>query len=230
MINYSNFNHNSFAKTKDKEDFWGQIRRTVNGKNVSEEQIALLVKSIITNLNLNKKDNVIDLACGNGALSSKVGNFCNKIYGVDNSEYMISVAKEYFESNNILFELSEIITFLKKFPYKTSINKVLCYGSFSFFNENLSNNILRIISEIYPSVKTIFIGNLPDISKHEKFFSKYKPLDLDLKDNNTVIGIWRSKNEFKDLCLSNGWQVSFKNMPKGFYSADYRFDAILSRK
>ena len=231
MIDYSDFNHDNFARTKNKKDFWGQIRRTVNGENVSDEQISILVNTIKNNLCLNKNDVVMDLACGNGALSSKIANFCKKLYGIDNSEFMISVAKEFFEINNhIVFELDEIMNFLHNFPHKNSINKVVCYGSFSYFNETLSNNILKEIYNFYPSVNDIFIGNLPDINKNDKFFTKYRPKDLNLKDHKTVIGIWRSKKEFQNLCINNGWEVIIKKIPENFYSANYRFDALLSRK
>ena len=66
----SDYFHKEYPKTLDPDDLWGQVRRTVNGKPVSDAQIALIVAAIRDGLQFSKEDVVLDLACGNGALSS----------------------------------------------------------------------------------------------------------------------------------------------------------------
>ena len=66
-MKYLEFNHDEHARSCKRDDFWGQIRRTVNGVPVDEEQIKLVVETIIKELKLNAKDTVLDLCCGNGA-------------------------------------------------------------------------------------------------------------------------------------------------------------------
>ena len=113
MISYTDFNHDEYARSRPRNDFWGQIRRTVRGIPVDETQIELIVETIDTALNLNSNDTVLDLCCGNGALSSRISQKISGLIGVDSSEYLISIAKEYFEKiPKTVFSKSEIKEFL----------------------------------------------------------------------------------------------------------------------
>ena len=93
---YSKFDHDKYAKTRAPDDFWGQVRRTVQGVPVSEDQIKLIVSAISSALNMKSADTLLDLACGNGALSYLLFDYCAEYLGVDLSEYLISIAKENF--------------------------------------------------------------------------------------------------------------------------------------
>lgn len=63
------YRHLEFPKTKARDDFWGQISRTVNGEPVSEKDIGEIVTAIRQGLELESSDVVLDIGCGNGALS-----------------------------------------------------------------------------------------------------------------------------------------------------------------
>src|SRR5579863_3993990 len=69
-------NYDAHARTVAPNGYWQQVRRTVNGKPISETQIMLIVKAITIGLSLNTADIVLDLACGNGALSSYLFDEC----------------------------------------------------------------------------------------------------------------------------------------------------------
>ena len=70
-MKYLEFNHDAHARSCKRDDFWGQIRRTVNGVAVDEEQIKLVVDTIIKAIKLNKKDTVLDLCCKWSTLESQ---------------------------------------------------------------------------------------------------------------------------------------------------------------
>ena len=79
--------YKDYPKTVPEEDFWGQVRRTVNGKPVPEEQIKMIVDAILAGLALRPEDNCLDIACGNGYLSSYLFPHCQSLFGVDASPY-----------------------------------------------------------------------------------------------------------------------------------------------
>ena len=137
-MKYLEFNHDAHARSCKRDDFWGQIRRTVNGVAVDEEQIKLVVDTIIKAIKLNKKDTVLDLCCGNGVHSRVSQSGCN-IIGIDNSEYLILVAKEFFENvPKLFFHSSKIKDFMQNSQISTSsINKILCYGSISYLDSSI---------------------------------------------------------------------------------------------
>ena len=59
-------------KTCEPDDFWGQVMRTVNGKPVGEEQIQMIIDSVISTLEITESDVLLDLCCGNGALTDRL--------------------------------------------------------------------------------------------------------------------------------------------------------------
>ncbi len=88
--------HKEYPKTCQPHDFWSQVKRTVNGVPVGEDQVALIERAITSGLQLKQNDYLLDLCCGNGALSTRIFQRCLGGLGVDFSEYLIDVAKNNF--------------------------------------------------------------------------------------------------------------------------------------
>ena len=225
------FNYKEFPKRLPETDFWGQVARTVNGKAVDETQIQMIVRQIQTGLDLNEKDIVLDLACGNGALSARVSSFVKTLHGVDNSEYLIYIAKKYFEKQpDVLFSMGDVLEYVSKAYSARIFNKMLCYGSFSYFSNAMAKALFEKISIEYPNIQTMFLGNLPDKDSLHFFpgFSKISQDDISSPD--TQIGVWRTKDEIRALAKSAGWSAEFLSMPVDFYSQLYRYDVVLRRQ
>jgi cyclopropane fatty-acyl-phospholipid synthase-like methyltransferase len=223
------FDHDGYAKTRAPDDFWGQIRRTVHGIPVSDDQIKMIVDRIRHELHLTHGDSLLDIACGNGALSHFLFDSCAEYLGVDFSEYLISVAKTNFEIlPNYRFLHQEATEYVRSEARPQRFRNVLCYGSFSYFSAGDAAEILRTLFEKFSNVQKVFIGNLPDKYLAAEFY-KREPDIKELNDNTSQIGIWRTREEFMRLAYDAGWQVKFSKMPSEFYSSYYRYDALLSR-
>ena len=94
-----------------------------------------MVAAIRTGLDLRAEDVVLDLACGNGALSARLFDSCAGLVGVDASEYLIEVAKANFELvPRYTFLLDDAAHYAESEPEPERFSKVLCYGSFSYFS------------------------------------------------------------------------------------------------
>ncbi len=227
---YKKFDHDAHARTRPPEDFWGQIRRTVNGQPVSQEQIDLILAAVRNALRLGADDTLLDLACGNGALSSALFDQCHAYLGVDFSEYLITVAKQYFEAPpHFLFLLQSAPEYAVNEPDPTQFTKVLCYGSFSYFPADSAVRLLRDLHERFTGVDTVFIGNLPDKDRATDFYKTAQPNAAELADHASQIGIWRTRDEFAELAATVGWRASFSVMPSAFYASYYRYDVTLQR-
>lgn len=227
----SEYIHKEYPKTCEDNDFWGQVKRTVGGKPVTQEQIDIIIEAIKNGLELDKKDVLLDIGCGNGALANYLFPEIKEYLGIDFSEYLVDIAKKNFEQlPKYKFLLSDGLDYVQNEKNPKRFNKALCYGAFSYLTEESSEKILRVICEKFVNIDKLYIGNLPDKERAKNFYYDnvdYKSL---LKDNNSSIGIWRSKEEFRSLANKSGWKkVVFCNMPENFYSAHYRYDVILSR-
>lgn len=222
--------HKEFPKSCDPDDFFSQVKRTVNGKPVGKRQINMIMDSICIGLNLNEQDALFDLGCGNGALSALMFHKINSYFGIDFSEYLVEVAKKNFEKSNYAFQCAEANEFLINETLNKEYTKGLCYGVFSYFEEESAKSILTNIRNKYVNINKFYIGNIPDRDRASNFF--YKDIDYTnlLDDNQSSIGIWWSQEDFKNLADEAGWNAKFLNMPNDFYSAHYRFDVVLTKK
>jgi cyclopropane fatty-acyl-phospholipid synthase-like methyltransferase len=228
-LSYPKFDHDAYAKSRAPDDFWGQVRRTVQGVPVSDEQIKLIIDTVRTALVMKPSDTLLDIACGNGALSHFLFDSCSGYLGVDLSEHLISVAKTNFESlPNYQFMHQGAAEYVRAESRPERFSKVLCYGSFPYFPAVDADEVLRTLYKKFSNVDKVFIGNLPDKELAAEFY-KRAPDTEELADCFSQIGIWRTRNEFTQLANETGWQVKFSTMPAEFYSSYYRYDALLSR-
>lgn len=219
-----------FPKTRAPDDFWGQVKRSVNGQPVSEEQIQMIVSTIKDALVFREGDRLLDLACGNGALSRYFFDDCVEVYGVDYSEVLIEVAKRYFEQPPLRrFELFDVGRYIVAEQDAQRFTKVLCYGSFPYFPEETARLVLSRLNSEFTRVERVFIGNLPDLDRYQDFYTDGLDHSAELKHHDSKIGIWRSEDEFRQLAADCGWRASIQRMPQGFYAAHYRYDVLLVR-
>lgn len=218
-------------KTCDPEDFWGQVKRTVNGEPVSQDQIDMIVDAVVNGLKINENDTLLDLCCGNGALSSLFFKYCKAGLGVDFSEHLISIADQYFAlPPEQTYLLQDVVTFCENPIHPNTYSKAVCYGSFAYIEPERAEKMLRLLNDSFHNLELVFIGNCPDRALLPEFIeSREFPVD-EANDPDSPIGVWRTQAEFKSLAQRCGWQVSFHKMPQKFYAAHYRYDVILKNE
>jgi SAM-dependent methyltransferase len=222
--------YKDLPKTCAPDDFWGQVKRTVNGKPVGEDQIQLIVDAILDGLQIGATDTLLDLCCGNGALTDRIFARCQGGLGVDFSEPLIAVAGQHFQrAPQRIYRLDDVEAFLRSADDTARFTKALCYGAFQYLPKEKAENVLMLLHRRFPQVQHFFIGNLPDRAKIDEFFGD-RPREPGVeKDPEAPIGIWRDETEFAALSHGCGWHVEFRRMPAQFYAAHYRYDAVLTR-
>ena len=208
-------------KTCAPDDYWGQVKRTVNGRPVSKEQIDMIVAAVCSELELTRDDILLDLCCGNGALSTLLFDHCAGGLGVDFSEYLISVAKRDFSSPpERTYILQDVVEFCEN---PQSPEKFTQYG---FSDKQIAK---RLLNENFPNIRRMFIGNCPDKDQMKEFFGDRNVVAGVEADPDSPIGIWRTQQEFISLAESCGWHGSIHKMPDQYYASHYRYDVILFR-
>ncbi|ALL63602.1 Methyltransferase domain [Paraburkholderia caribensis MBA4] len=228
--NYPTVDYDQHARTCPPDDFWGQVKRTVRGKAVPDEHIDMIVDAIHAQLAPQRHDVLLDLACGNGALSQRFFDHCAQLVGVDISEYLIDVANRHFaRPPQISFVARGAAEYLREEMVPERFTKVLCYGSFAYFPADDAHVALQLLHDRFVNVDTIFIGNLPDRDRAEAFYAARTPEPGELDDHCAQIGIWRSREAFAEMAATTGWSARFSTMPSSFFSVHYRYDAVLRR-
>lgn len=224
--------YKEYPKTCAPDDFWSQVKRTVNGRPVGEDQIQMIVDAVIGGLQIAGSDFLLDLCCGNGALSDRIFARCQGGVGVDFSDTLISVAEKYFQAPpQRLYRLEDVEAFLQSSDDTTRFTKALCYGSFQYLPHDKAESALDLLRRRFSHIERFFVGNIPDKAKMDVFFKSKNGAYIPGIENDpgSPIGIWRTEAEFADLAARHGWMASFRRMPDSYYGAPYRYDAVLTR-
>ena len=125
------------------DDHWGQVKRTVGGKPVPPEQIAMILDAIRSGLGLSADDGLLDLCCGNGALTTHLFADCRGGLGVDYSEFLIGVARERFTRRpSERYRLGDALEYVRTETDPEDFTKVLCYGAFPYFGQDAARELL----------------------------------------------------------------------------------------
>jgi len=215
-------------------DLFQQVGKTKFGKAINEEQFDSIVSSIRGHLQLNENDVLLELCCGNGLITERLGQHVKKVIAVDYSRPLIETAIKYSKSKNIEyyeFDVKEINTF-SKLEAAPRVTKVLCYEALSFFEESDLHVILRTLKE-KTDTEIVFFGSVLDAKKKFNFYNTFMRKLL----------YYKVKIFGKDFGLGNWWQMSliekiasvheFRSnvleQSNSLHTAHFRNDIVLKR-
>ena len=216
-------------KTCASDDFWDQVRRTVNGKPLQQEQLDLIFCMIRQALRFQPDDVLLDLCCGNGRLGFEFFDEVREYLGVDFSRVLIEIARKNFERPPThKFLLQSAQEYCQEAPHPEQFTKLLCFGSFSYFPEQEAHAMLSLLRRRFTSLKRLFISPVPEEDNADTFFNGREALPTD--DHTSAIGRWYTRDSFTKLAESCGWKITILNMPPTSYQAHYRFSVILASR
>ena len=219
--------YKEYPKTCDPEDFWGQVKRTVNGKPIPQEQIDMIVDAVYNGLELSTNDTLLDLCCGNGALTTYFFALCSGGLGVDFSEYLVEVAHKHFVKRpQEDFIIQDVVEFARTYSEAKRLTKAVCYGSWQYLPKYEAHKLLFLLRQRFTGLQKIFIGNVPDKKFARSFFGDHYEPGIENTPTG-AIGIWWTLEEFRALAEETSWRMVIHYMPKDFYWAHYRYDVIL---
>ena len=218
---YPVFSYDAHARTCAEDDFLGQVKRTVNGAPVSDDQIAMIQKAIDAGLALAPADHVLELACGNGAVSRNFFDACAGYKGIDCSEYLISVAKRHFERlPTHQFLVEDALQYLRDEPKPSQFTKALCYAGFQYFADDQAVEVFELLFRRFDQMERIFIGNMPNKANVESFYRDRVASAEELTDTATAIGVWRTCNIPSDCVELFGVASGISYLALRGYDAD----------
>ena len=226
---FPKWDYNEYPKTLSPDDFWGQVRRTVYGKPVSEEQIQMMVDAIIAGLELQRSSVLLDIGCGNAALAARLFSVCDQCLGVDSSEYLIAVANTHFASPRHTFICQDAVDYAINEPDPLRFDKLLCFGVFAYLSDISAQQLLVILNQRFLNISSLFIGSIPDPRYAATFFKDCDLAEADLVNPRSQIGVWRSRDQMSQMAGQAGWRIRFQSMPREFYQSHYRYNAVLKR-
>lgn len=220
------------VKNNDRNNFLWQVGKTVGGREVSNEQIELIVKNIASRLQFDKSDVVLDIGCGNGLLTKKISRYVSKVTGIDLTPELYEIAKQYNLTDNITYINGDVLNF-NIVERDEKFTKVYLYEVIQHLNYREVDTLFTKLKNITVSKAIIFIGGILDVEKKWDFFDTVErrcSYFAGLLSGSDPLGVWYHKDFFNCLSKKHNLHVEYVAQENKLYTCHYRFDCLLRRK
>ncbi len=202
------------------------VGRVVNGEAMSAELLTKISAQIALQLKLGKQDHLLDVCCGNGALSKLLLPYVASVKGVDFSETLIGEAKA-IGSTQMEFYCEDAASFTldKKF------NKILLYFSFQYFESYAQGKavLANLLKHAAPGA-IILIGDIPNQQYKLRYYNTprkwWQWVKQYWRGNNDMGKFWH-KRELLLMCHELGVKGEVLHQESWQPYAHYRFDLLV---
>lgn len=206
-----------------------QVGKTINGQEISEPQVKLIVENIANVLRLNSKDSVVDLCCGNGLITRRLAPLVKDVVGVDFTLGLIDAAKSYNSFPNIEYVNADVLRLDPK--YFLDLKKIVMYEALQHFSPEQLVKLLDELSSLGQG-SLVFLGSIPNKEKLNAYYDteeKYAYYMQRESEGKPHIGRWWLMEEIERLVSTRGFKATFLPQEPTLYTAYYRFDVLLEK-
>jgi SAM-dependent methyltransferase len=215
------------------EDLYKQVGLTIGKKPIGKDLFEKIVNHIRFLLDLSRKDELLDLCCGNGLISYELAENIDKLIGIDFVPHNIHTAIEHKSRNNIKYFVGDVVTPLhnligtNEFP-----NKYLMNGSLSYFEPKEFEIILRnIIEHMCDKPFEFLLTAVPNYDLKWNFYNtpervmKHIENETKIWNANDGLGRWWRPEEVFEVCSFFGIRPIIRNQKPGL--SNYRMDILI---
>jgi SAM-dependent methyltransferase len=234
-MDWKNF-WNSTIDNKNKielADLLKQVKRTINKQPVPKETLLEVFNEAYIRLNLNSKDILMDLCCGNGFFTSMFSKYVSKVIGVDFADQMIDLARVHSQKENVTFIQGNIVDKCSLLAEAHMPNKILMMASLAYFSNHDLQKILEGLNNKL-SKYLFFIGEVPNDNLKWNFYNteerkaRYFELEKLNDDSYDGLGRWWKPSEIENICKMLGLEVVIENQNPVL--SNYRMNIIIEKK
>jgi len=215
-------------------DLYYQVAKTVNSKAMDSWLFDKINEDIITTLDLQSSDSLIELCCGNGLCTYELAKYARSIVAVDFSPHLIADAIKFKSASNITYLQCDVVDFLKTYkqdlPQTTT--KCLMNDSLAYFVPSQLQSILSILNDLSQGDFKMLIRGVPNdelkwnyyntAARQERYYQLVAAGDI----TNDGMGRWWKPTEIENVCNELGLNCSIRNQELPV--TDYRMDILIS--
>jgi cyclopropane fatty-acyl-phospholipid synthase-like methyltransferase len=209
-----------------------QVMRTVNKKPVEDDVFLRTVDFVEKQMGLNGKSDLLELCCGNGAMTIPLAHRVNSVLAVDFSEPLIhrlqerSRKEDLFNIKTLTMNVADLST-----DILTPFSHILLYYAFQYFEESDAVYLFEKAHSWLLPGGIFYIGEIPDREKLWTFANtpEYEKSYFDLlKNGKPAIGTWYEKTFLHKLAdWAHFSRCEIIKQPSWQINSGYRFDIKL---
>ena len=215
-------------------EYLKQVGHTINGQPYTEQQFQKMILGICQRLEINKKDLVLDLCCGNGVITLELAKRCTEAVGIDFSQPLLEIATQNHSATNLSYKYLNVMKLDELLPAKENqFSKILMYGALQHFQRSDLSSLLSNIFKLATEDAIILFGGVPDEDRKGNFYTspKQKWMHFIYKiSGKDRIGTWWSKSFIRKICEPLNLQCQFETDSEDRPGYNYRFDVKITRK
>ena len=213
------------------DDLLSQVGHTEGGQPIGAAQLAYITGRIAELLDLRPDDRLLDLCCGNGAITRCLAPRAGSVTAVDLTPALIATARQHAAAANVSYEVGDALAYgLGGRPSGAPFDKVLVYAALQHFRNSQLGDLLDSISACTRSGARVVIGFVPERNRRGAFFRtprqklSYLLRRLTGRDH---IGTWWRREDIARACRARGIACSFHEIAPVLRAANHRFDIVL---
>ena len=219
---------NESALVKD-ADACRQVGRTFHRNSYSPAQVSAIVERARMFLQPNREKTLLDLACGNGMLTSQLAADFKRVTAVDFSVPLIESARRHFHRDNIDYIVADALDLGGlSGPYDC----LLVHFAFQYFSPGQAERLFAGFDRI---LKPDGVVLLADVADGDRVWNFYRGLRgrgrfyFDLLRDKPIIGHWWKSADLAALARRHNMDLAISYQGADMPNHYFRYDAVLRR-
>lgn len=208
-------------------DFHRQVGRTFQQQPYSPVQMDHLVNRLLQYLDGTSDQRLLDVACGNGLLTSRLSSHYAAVVALDFSRPLIDVARTHFARANIVYMVGDATDLS---AIRGPFDRALISAAFQHFDQTQARQVLTQLRALIADDGRLVVGDIADADRRNLFYRGMRGRWRDWADTirrRPIIGEWWSPQSFATLASREGWSVDVRYQDAHSPNHYFRYDAIL---
>ena len=221
------WNESAFVRNA---DLCWQVGRTFRQKAYSDEEIAHVINKVLRLLQANADKELLDLACGNGMLTSRIAQHFKSVVGVDFSVPLIESARQHSHRENIDYLVGNVLDLGE---LGRQFDCIMLYCAFQYFSPRQAEILFSNVERMLTKSGIVLLGDVADGDRRWKFYKGLRGrcrFLVDVIRNKPIIGYWWKPSDLHRLAERHQLRMLIHYQEKDSPNYYFRYDAVLQRK
>ena len=220
------------GEIKSEEDLFIEVGKTINEEPMSKAAFDLSVELICRDLELNDRDKLLELCCGNGLMTQRLASGVCEIQAVDFAEHLIAHARRFRSAPNVTYFCAEAASYIAILASERTFipSKVLLSDALGYFERDALGEILDTAIRLTENKFIFDATGIPCDDLKWNFYNTPERVqrynqNQELAENaNDGIGRWWRREELERLASDRDLSLEIKDQPAEL--SNFRVDAI----
>jgi 2-polyprenyl-3-methyl-5-hydroxy-6-metoxy-1,4-benzoquinol methylase len=208
-------------------DFCRQVGRTLHNVPYSADDIERVAVRLLTLLEPGSDHTLLDLACGNGLITSRLAPRFATVTAIDCSHALIATANQHFSRPNLQYRVGDVLDVgAVSAPY----DRVLLSAAFQYLEPAEGRQLLQRLNGVVRPDGCVVLGDVPDRDRLWSFYGGLRGkwrFALDAIRDTPIIGCWWRPSALRRLAEQTGWSASTYYQPPDLPNHYFRYDVVL---